>query len=115
MSRTVKVNPLLVLLSLLVGKSIGDWIGGFFGSFVAALLSIPVAGALQVIVVRLRPAGPGSQQGPPRRATRTPPCRAAYSAGQYHESHHRLYRREIVGLTRAEPMPLSLFLIMLRF
>ena len=49
MSRTVKVNPLLVLLSLLVGTSIGDWIGGFFGSFVAALLSIPVAGALQVI------------------------------------------------------------------
>ena len=49
MSRTVKVNPLLVLLSLLVGTSIGDWVGGFFGSFVAALLSIPVAGALQVI------------------------------------------------------------------
>jgi predicted PurR-regulated permease PerM len=49
MSRTVKVNPLLVLLSLLVGTSIGDWIGGFFGSFVAALISIPVAGALQVI------------------------------------------------------------------
>ena len=49
MSRTVKVNPLLVLLSVLVGTSIGDWLGGFFGSFVAALLSIPVAGAFQVI------------------------------------------------------------------
>ena len=49
MSRTVNVNPLLVLLSILVGTSIGDWLGGFFGSFVAALLSIPVAGALQVI------------------------------------------------------------------
>ena len=36
MSRTVKVNPLLVLLSLLIGTSIGDWVGGFFGSFVAA-------------------------------------------------------------------------------
>ena len=33
----------------MVGTSIGDWLGGFFGSFVAALLSIPVAGALQVI------------------------------------------------------------------
>jgi predicted PurR-regulated permease PerM len=53
MSRTVKVNPLLVLLSLLVGTSIGGWIGGFFGSFVAALLSIPVAGALQVITREL--------------------------------------------------------------
>jgi predicted PurR-regulated permease PerM len=49
MSRTVNVNPLIVLLSLLVGTSIGDWVGGFFGSFVAALLSIPAAGALQVI------------------------------------------------------------------
>ena len=49
MSRTVNVNPLLVLLSILVGTSIGDWLGGLFGSFVAALLSIPVAGALQVI------------------------------------------------------------------
>jgi predicted PurR-regulated permease PerM len=49
MSRTVKINPLLVLLSILVGTSIGDWVGGFFGAFVAALLSIPVAGALQVI------------------------------------------------------------------
>ena len=53
MSRTVNVNPLLVLLSLLVGTSIGDWVGGFFGSFVAALLSIPVAGALQVITREL--------------------------------------------------------------
>jgi predicted PurR-regulated permease PerM len=53
MSRTVKINPLLVLLSILVGTSIGSWLGGSFGSFVAALLSIPVAGALQVIVREL--------------------------------------------------------------
>jgi predicted PurR-regulated permease PerM len=53
MSRTVKINPLLVLLSILVGTSIGGWIGGFFGSFVAALLSIPAAGALQVIAREL--------------------------------------------------------------
>ncbi len=53
MSRTVKVNPLLVLLSVLVGTSIGSWLGGFFGSFVAALLSIPLAGALQVIAREL--------------------------------------------------------------
>ncbi|MGP8000736.1 MAG: AI-2E family transporter [Streptosporangiaceae bacterium] len=49
MSRTVQVNPLLVLLSILIGASIGDWIGGTFGAFVAALLAIPAAGALQVI------------------------------------------------------------------
>ena len=50
MSKTVKVNPLLVLLAVLVGTSMGDWVGGVFGGFVAALLSIPCAAALQVIV-----------------------------------------------------------------
>jgi predicted PurR-regulated permease PerM len=50
MSRTVRINPLLVLVSILVGASIGSWVGGIFGGFVAALLSIPLAGAGQVIV-----------------------------------------------------------------
>jgi predicted PurR-regulated permease PerM len=50
MSRTVRINPLLVLVSILVGASLGSWIGGIFGGFVAALLAIPVAGAIQVIV-----------------------------------------------------------------
>ncbi|MGE5291578.1 MAG: AI-2E family transporter [Micromonosporaceae bacterium] len=50
MSRTVKINPLLVLISVLVGASIGSWVGGFFGGFVAALIAIPIAGAIQVIV-----------------------------------------------------------------
>ncbi|HEY2690554.1 MAG TPA: AI-2E family transporter, partial [Streptosporangiaceae bacterium] len=53
MSRTVTVNPLLVLMSLLVGASIGSWIGGVFGAFVAALISIPAAGAVQVLVREL--------------------------------------------------------------
>jgi len=50
MSQTVRVNPLLVLVSILVGASIGSWIGGIFGGFVAALIAIPAAGALQVVV-----------------------------------------------------------------
>ena len=50
MSRTVKINPLLVLISVLIGASIGSWVGGLFGGFVAALLAIPAAGAIQVIV-----------------------------------------------------------------
>jgi len=63
MSRTVNVNPLLVLVSVLVGTSVGSWLGGFFGSFVAALLSIPAAGALQIVAKELWQAtGPG---GPP--------------------------------------------------
>jgi predicted PurR-regulated permease PerM len=53
MSRTVRVNPLLVLVSILVGASIGSWIGGIFGAFVAALLAIPCAGAIQVLVREL--------------------------------------------------------------
>jgi predicted PurR-regulated permease PerM len=53
MSRTVKVNPLLVLISILVGASIGSWIGGISGAFVAALLAIPAAGALQVLVIEV--------------------------------------------------------------
>jgi len=63
MSRTVRINPLLVLLSVLVGTSIGDWVGGLFGSFVAALISIPAAGALQVIARELWQAT--ASHGPP--------------------------------------------------
>jgi predicted PurR-regulated permease PerM len=50
MSRTVKINPLMVLVSILIGAYIGSWIGGAFGAFVAALLAIPAAGAIQVLV-----------------------------------------------------------------
>ncbi len=50
MSRTVKINPLLVLIAVLVGASLGSLIGGIFGGFVAALLAIPVGGAVQVLV-----------------------------------------------------------------
>lgn len=53
MSRTVKINPLLVLVAILVGASLGSWIGGIFGAFVAALIAIPTAGALQVIMREL--------------------------------------------------------------
>jgi predicted PurR-regulated permease PerM len=65
MSRTVRINPLLVLVSILFGASIGSWIGGVFGGFVAALLAIPLAGAGQVIVreVWLSTAAPGVETG----------------------------------------------------
>ena len=66
MSRTVRINPLLVLVAILVGASIGSWVGGFFGGFVAALLAIPAAGATQVIVKavwRATTPGPGVPAG----------------------------------------------------
>src|SRR5215475_6820016 len=66
MSKTVQINPLLVLVSILVAASIGSWIGGVFGGFVAALLAIPAAGAGQVIVSELwRASAQGAPAGPP--------------------------------------------------
>jgi len=50
MSKTVRINPLLVFIAVLVGASLGTLIGGISGGFVAALLAIPTAGALQVLV-----------------------------------------------------------------
>jgi predicted PurR-regulated permease PerM len=53
MSKTVRVSPLFVLVSVLVGASIGGWLGGVFGGFVAALLAIPTAAALQIVMREL--------------------------------------------------------------
>jgi predicted PurR-regulated permease PerM len=50
MSKTVRISPLLVFIAVLAGASIGTLIGGIPGGFVAALLAIPAAGALQVLV-----------------------------------------------------------------
>ena len=45
-----RINPLLVFIAVLVGASLGSLIGGIFGGFVAALMAIPTAGPLQVLV-----------------------------------------------------------------
>ena len=67
MSKTVKISPLLVLIAVLVGASVGSLIGGVFGGFVAALLAIPTAGALQVVATEIwratDPNKPGNQPG----------------------------------------------------
>jgi predicted PurR-regulated permease PerM len=92
MSRTVSVNPLLVLVSILVGASIGSWLGGTFGAFVAALISIPAAGAIQVVVRELwqatapvvpdatSPPGPPSTIAPPTASTPAAPLAAPSAA-----------------------------------
>src|SRR5215467_1273651 len=81
MSRTVNVNPLLILVSVLVGATIGDWVGGLFGSFVAALIAIPAAGALQIVVRELWQAtGPGGPLDAEPPVTDGP----APSTGGYH-------------------------------
>ena len=53
MSRTVKINPLVVFLAVLVGADVGSWVGGLFGGFVAVLLAVPVAASLQVVIVEI--------------------------------------------------------------
>jgi predicted PurR-regulated permease PerM len=82
MSRTVSVSPLLVLLSILVGASLGSWLGGTFGAFVAALIAIPTAGAIQVVTREIWQAtapdapgasGPAVTAGPARPADATVP------------------------------------------
>ena len=53
MARTVKINPLLVFVAVLVGADIGNWLGGLFGGFVAVLLAVPIAASLQVVIVEI--------------------------------------------------------------
>jgi predicted PurR-regulated permease PerM len=74
MSKTVRISPLLVLIAVLVGASLGSLVDGIFGGFVAALLSIPAAGALQVLVREAwrATATPSVQPPEPRDPTRLP-------------------------------------------
>lgn len=54
MGRTVRLNPLWVFVSVLIGAKLGDLIGSYLGGFLGALLAIPAAGAIQVLVKELR-------------------------------------------------------------
>jgi len=49
MSRTVRMNPLWVLLAVLVGANLGGVFGSSLGALTGALMAIPVGGAIQVI------------------------------------------------------------------
>ena len=60
MSRTVRLNPFWVLLSVLIAASLGGRVAGGLGSFVGALVGIPFGGAIQVIIRELRK-GPGAE------------------------------------------------------
>jgi hypothetical protein len=43
-------------VSVLVAGGIGNWLGGTFGTFVAAMLAIPAAASLQIGVREIRQA-----------------------------------------------------------
>ena len=49
MSRTVRLNPLWVLLSILTGAELGGLVGSTLGALVGALLAVPTASVIQVI------------------------------------------------------------------
>jgi predicted PurR-regulated permease PerM len=49
MSKTVRLNPLVIFVAVLIAADFGAWIGGPFGGLVAAFLAIPLAGALQIV------------------------------------------------------------------
>ena len=61
MSRTVRMNPLWVLLAVLVGANLGGVFGSTLGALTGALVAIPVGGAIQVVSREIwqhtRPAG----------------------------------------------------------
>lgn len=73
MSRTVRMNPLWVLLSVLAGANLGGVFGSTLGALTGALVAIPVGGAIQVIFREVwertraepAPAGWGDGTGPP--------------------------------------------------
>jgi predicted PurR-regulated permease PerM len=52
-SKTVKLNPLWVLLSVLFGAEIGSILGGEFAAILLAILAIPLAGSIQILLQEL--------------------------------------------------------------
>lgn len=49
-SRTMRVNGTVTFLAVLIGVSVGNLIVGPFGGLAAALLAVPTAGALQIVM-----------------------------------------------------------------
>jgi predicted PurR-regulated permease PerM len=49
MSRSVRMNPLWVLLSVLIGANLGGVFGSTLGALAGAVVAIPVGGAVQLI------------------------------------------------------------------
>ncbi len=68
MSRTVRMNPLWILLAVLIGANIGGVFGSTLGALTGALIAIPVGGAVQVVLrevwARTRATGSPGPPGP---------------------------------------------------
>jgi predicted PurR-regulated permease PerM len=65
MSRSVRMNPLWVLLSVLIGANLGGVFGSALGALTGALIAIPVGGAIQVIFGEVWQHTTATASGPP--------------------------------------------------
>lgn len=74
MSRTVRLNPLWVLLAVLVGATLGHRVGSAPGEFVGALIGIPVGGSIDIVTREIRrgpTAAPADAEPAPEGASST--------------------------------------------
>ena len=72
MSRSVRMNPLWVLLSVLIGANLGGVFGSALGALTGALVAIPVGGAIQVIFREVWQHTRASTEDPGGTSPRTP-------------------------------------------
>ena len=56
-SKTLRLNPLWVLLSVILGAETGAIVGSTFGAICGAIFALPAAGAIQVIIRELSARG----------------------------------------------------------
>ncbi len=56
-SKTLKLNPLWVLLSVIIGAETGAIVGSTFGAICGAIFALPAAGAIQVLLRELSSRG----------------------------------------------------------
>jgi predicted PurR-regulated permease PerM len=65
MSRTVRMSKLLILITVVLFAALGDKVAGVFGSFLGALIGIPLGSTIQVVVRELRRPQPVAEGAAP--------------------------------------------------
>jgi predicted PurR-regulated permease PerM len=107
MSRTVRISPLLTTLSILLVGGTGSLVDGPFGGLIGALVAIPIAGAMQVLIVEAwRLTAPPRDEPTPNQAveprggrtTKTPKRARDTVAAQTGDNrdHERFYAEQVV-------------------
>ena len=100
MSRTVRLNPLWVLVAVLIGATLGARIGSNLGAFVGALIGIPVGGAVQIVIREIR-RGPTQH----RPSTRRRPSKREEAKGAAQEAKSAAEEATERGGQRGEAAP----------